>query len=452
MNGKSSISTGAFAAFLFVSLGFPALAQDSSATTRANQNLPPNLYVYKIVVQGNMKTEEYVILREMKLQPGDLIVPEELEYNINRIYNLGIFSRVEASIDRTRDSLATLYVNVDESLYIVPFPIVGIKDRDWDKLYIGAGVLHNNFRGRNEKIVAAAALGYDPWVTVRYRNPLFDERNNLFFTGEVSFSRIRNKSLYVDISEQNFDERHLSTNVTVGKRIGHHAYPSVMFSYRYVRVSEQGVGRTLSPRGRDEFLSVGAGFTYDSRDLQEYATRGTYAALSIARYGLGESVVDYYRLRWDLRKFVPIPRLLDLTVAARSFGTLSGGGLVPPYAHVYFGYAERIRGHFLKIYEGENILGLSAEVRIPLLKPEYFTVDFIPLPALRIWRFGMNLAVFTDAGKVWFRPQNLNLTNLINGYGAGLHFSLPYGIIVRTEYAWNEQQEGEFIVDLKAAF
>ncbi|MFQ5797554.1 MAG: BamA/TamA family outer membrane protein [Bacteroidota bacterium] len=452
MDCKSSISTCASVALLILSLGFPASAQDSPATNPPNQDLLPNLYVYNIIVRGNVKTEEYVIMREMKLQPGDLIVPEDLEYDVNRIYNLGIFSRVEVSIEHIEDSLATIYLDVDESLSIIPFPIIGIKDRDWDKLYVGAGILHNNFRGRNEKIVAAVALGYDPWLTVRYRNPLFDEINNLFFTAEMSFSRIRNKSLYIGISEQNFDERHLSTNVTIGKRIGHHAYPSVMFSYRYVRVAEQGVGRTLSPRGRDEFLSVGAGFTYDSRDLQEYATRGTYAALSITRYGLGESVVDYHRLRWDLRKFVPIPRFLDLTLAARSFGTLSGDGLVPPYAHVYFGYTERIRGHFSKIYEGENILGLSAEVRIPLLKPEYFTVDFIPLPALRIWRFGMNLAVFTDAGKVWFRPQDLNLTNLIKGYGMGLHFSLPYGIIVRSEYAWNEQQEGEFIVDLKAAF
>ncbi len=130
----------------------------------------------------------------------------------------------------------------------------------------------------------------------------------------------------------------------------------------------------------------------------------------------------------------------------------SGGGPVPPYAHVYFGYAERIRGHFKEIYEGENIYGLSAEVRIPVLKPEYFTVDFVPVPALQVWRFGMSLALFADAGKVWFRPQDLNLRNVVKGYGMGLHFYLPYGTIIRSEYAWNEQLDGEFIIDLRAAF
>lgn len=425
---------------------------DTTATDTTNQSSPQDLYVYRIIVRGNEKTDEYVVLREMKLQPGDLIVPEDLEYDINRIYNLGIFSRVEVSIEVVGDSLATIYVDVDESLSIIPFPILGIKDRDWDKLYFGAGVLHNNFRGRNEKIIAAVALGYDPWITFRYRNPLLDEKNNLFFTGEASFSRIRNKSFFAGGTSRDFDEKHFSTTVTVGKRIGRHGYPWVLINYHYVRVTERATGRTLSPRGRDEFLTVGAGLTYDSRDLQEYASRGTYALLLFSQYGLGESVVDYHRLSWDLRKFVPIPPLMGLTFAARSFGILSGGGLVPPYAHVYFGYAERIRGHFSEIYEGEDILGISTEVRIPILKPEYFTVDFIPLPALRIWRFGINLAMFADAGKVWFRPENLNLDRLVKGYGAGLHFSLPYGIIVRSEYAWNEEQVGQFIVDLKAAF
>ncbi|MEE9186558.1 MAG: POTRA domain-containing protein, partial [Bacteroidota bacterium] len=162
MYDRLLISAIILAALLFVSLGLPASAQDSSITTSANQDLPSNLYIHKIIPQGNVKTEDYVILREMKLKPGDLIVPEKLQYDINRIYNLGIFSRVEASIDHYRDSLATLYMIVDESLYILPFPIIGIKDRDWDKLYFGAGVIHNNFRGRNEKIVAAGALGYDP--------------------------------------------------------------------------------------------------------------------------------------------------------------------------------------------------------------------------------------------------------------------------------------------------
>ncbi len=64
----------------------------------------------------------------------------------------------------------------------------------------------------------------------------------------------------------------------------------------------------------------------------------------------------------------------------------------------------------------------------------------------------MTYVLFGDAGKVWFRPDPTNLQNLKKGYGVGLHFTLPYAIILRSEYAWNELREGEFIFDLKAAF
>jgi len=443
---------GSFVALLHCTQAALACAQDSSAARPSNPNGLNRLYVEKVVVHGNTKTEEDIILREMRLKEGDLVDPGLLDYDINRVYSLGIFSRVDASIEPSRDSLAVVNINVVESLAIIPFPIIGIKDRDWDKFYFGAGLLHNNFRGRNEKVMVAGALGYDPWATIRYQNPRIDRENNLFFIGQVGFSRIQNKSIYSGGPNLDYDEQHLTASITVGKRLGLFSYPWVMLNYNDIRVSEPGTGRTLSARGRDEFLTAGVGFTYDSRDLQEYASRGTYAALSFLKYGLGESAVDYHRIGWDLRKFVPVPRLFNLTLAARTFGGVSSGGTTPLYDHLYFGYAERIRGHFTEIIEGESVLGLSAEVRIPLLKPDYFTVDYVPVPGLRVWRFGVGFALFADAGKVWFRPQTINLTNLTKGYGAGLHFLLPYGIVLRSEYAWDERRVGEYVFDLKAAF
>ena len=55
-----------------------------------------------------------------------------------------------------------------------------------------------------------------------------------------------------------------------------------------------------------------------------------------------------------------------------------------------------------------------------------------------------------DAGTAWFRDENFSTGNLTKGYGAGLHFLLPYSMIFRVEYAWNEVREGELIIDLGA--
>jgi opacity protein-like surface antigen len=35
------------------------------------------------------------------------------------------------------------------------------------------------------------------------------------------------------------------------------------------------------------------------------------------------------------------------------------------------------------------------------------------------------------------------------GYGAGIDFLLPYSVVLRTEYAWNEFGVGQFIIDFR---
>ena len=82
-----------------------------------------------------------------------------------------------------------------------------------------------------------------------------------------------------------------------------------------------------------------------------------------------------------------------------------------------------------------------------ILAPIYFTVGWLPAE-FSVWRFGIVAALFADAGTVWFRGEPLAIDRLIKGYGVGLHFLLPYSIVLRTEYALNEIRRGEFIVDI----
>jgi opacity protein-like surface antigen len=66
-----------------------------------------------------------------------------------------------------------------------------------------------------------------------------------------------------------------------------------------------------------------------------------------------------------------------------------------------------------------------------------------------VWRFGISLALFTDTGTTWFRGDKLTPESFATGYGAGIHFLLPYSVVLRTEYAWNELGHGQFIIDIR---
>ncbi len=406
------------------------------------------LTVDEVLITGNDKTKAFVILREMSLRPGEQITQERLDYDRERIYSLRLFNRVQVRAVAWAPGKAKIVVDVNERWYIFPFPILGVRDRDWSKVFYGAGAVHSNFRGRNEKLFASVVLGYDPSFTLFYRNSFLDEDGNYFMDARTSYSRIRNRSPQVERLFGGYEERHFSVITNVGRRIGRHHSVWLSAGYRLIHVPNKELITTISGDGRDQFPLAGAGYMYDTRDLQEYPSRGTMIGVSFTKYGAPGRDLDFFRFGTDVRHFIPLPG--GLTLGARLFTDQSGGKRIPVYSRVYFGYGERIRGHFDIVAEGENLAGATAELHIPLLEPRYLKLDLLP-DGFNLWRFGVGTAIFADAGTVWFRDGAFSAGNLAKGYGGGIHFLLPYSAVLRVEYAWNQWRKGELIIDLGAA-
>ena len=415
---------------------------------RPPDSTPPPSVVSGFAVFGNELTREEVILRELTIAVGDTINPEALEYNKSRIYSLGLFTRVELTYPPMDSTV--LIIEVEERWYLYPVPIVGIVDRDWSKWYFGLGVKHDNFRGRNEKVFGGFALGYNPWVSASYSNPWILGDQQLFTETSASYSDVVNRSLDAQGEGPNFHEKHVTALQTFGKRLDpfHSLWFSVGFSY--VGVSSYAPGRTLSDRGRDRYFSIALGARHDTRDLREYPTEGIYGAAVISKSGLGLGDVDFFHYSVDLRGYFRMPE--NMTLGLRSFTLLTSGPAVPNYEHVYFGYSERLRGHFYKVYEGENIFGLLTELRIPIIPRLYVTIPQIPIRQFATWRLGLYATVFFDAGTIWNRLGHPGWEHMRSGYGGGLNFLLPYSVVIRLDRAWNEYGRGEWIFDLGVSF
>jgi len=397
-----------------------------------------------IIVAGNTSTEAYVILNEMSLHPGSVVTAEAIQYDRSRIYGLGLFTRVEITFDSLQHT-RFLYVDVSERWHLIPVPIFGFRDGDPKKVYFGAGILHNNLRGRNQKLFAFITLGYDPSLAISYSDPLFDHEKRLAFSAGVSFARVRNRS---EIYAGDFSVDNYAGSLGLSKRLSLFATLGVNAGMRSVIVDEYQPGYTLDPDGSDLFFSATVSFTYDSRDLYEYASRGEYMELYIARNGLGVGKVNFFRLGADLRLYTQLP--FGLTLLTRGVGTIVAGGEVPGYMHTYFGYGERIRGYYTTILEGENLAGGTVELRIPLFGPRTYDVTSLGIPPVfAYWRLGLSLALFGDTGLTWFRGQSIGFRSLFSGLGASLDLLLPYSFVVRTAYAWSDQWQGQFILDLR---
>ena len=427
-----------------------AFGQDTSSVSPLSTHSDSStFFVDKVIVIGNSHTKEFVILREMSLKPGSPITEEMLEYDKNRIYSLGLFNRVELRAIPSAPPTAELIVEVNERWYIFPYPIFGIKDRDWSKLLYGVGLLHNNFRGRNEKLYGSLVIGYDPSIALAYRNPFLSEEGLYFLEGRIGYNKVRNKSLLAQLGSDNFDERHFSAFLTVGRRFGIEHTVWLTTGYEIVEVSHYIPGRSLSHDGRDKYPLGSVGYVYDTRDLQEYPGHGSFARATITKFGVSSGDVDITRYSLDLRKYIPL--ISHVVLTGRMFTDVVAGGTTPSYNRVFFGYSERVRGHFKEVMEGENIFGVSSEIHLTLLAPKYFVVDFLP-GEFGVWKFSIAAALFADAGTVWFRGSPFALNAFARGYGGGFHFQLPYSTVIRTEYAWNEIRRGQFIFGLGASF
>jgi outer membrane protein assembly factor BamA len=432
-----------------IRIGFYLIFLLICATRAFGVPTDPTILVSDIVVIGNRVTLKSVILREMNHRVGVPLKPELLPYDRDRIYSLGLFNRVEI-YHHIQDLEATIYVNVHERWYIFPVPVFGMRDRDWNKLYYGLGVVHNNFRGRNEKLWGGFALGYDPWVSLAYSNPAILGREDIYIDVQLLYSKTQNKSIISQGEENNFDENRYGTDFNFGKRLSLYSSITVMTGFRAVHLSEYIPGHTMSPTGKDNYLVTGLSFRYDTRDVFEYPMYGTLVRASFFKSGLGESKVDHFRTSLDLRKYVPLAE--RLTIAGRALTIISGGRLIPHHGHIYIGYEERIRGHFRTVYEGENLFLSSIEARFRLLGPKYIEWKSAIAQEFAVLKYGVNLALFYDMGTVWFRNNDISRLRPARGYGGGVHLLLPYSTVFRIEYGLNEHSDGEFIFDMYVMF
>lgn len=411
-------------------------------------------YVKKIVFVGNEKTKLEIIARELTFSAGSVLDTSLISYNENRVYGTGLFNKVKIWFEKDSDNTAIVYVWVNERWYIWPFPILGWKDRDIKKLYYGAGLIHTNFRGRNEKLIFSFALGYDPWIEVEYQNPWVLGSKNLFYSFEALYQRVKNRSRLFSAS---FYEEHTAINFTLGKRFGLYKKFWTTSGFRKISIAnaetsqpiDLGVEKTISPSGKDEIFMFGFGFRYDTRDIPIYPNQGFLFSIFYRYNQLLNFNASFLQGGVEVQMFKKFALGL---IAGRLFILNSFGRKIPVYSHYYFGYDERIRGYFNDVFEGENIFAGTLEYRIPVIKQRFFKWEKAPIEEFSILKFGVDFAIFGDIGRTWFNGENVLKIDYLKGYGVELNFILPYDLLFGVGYALNNAGGKQIFVDLRAGF
>jgi outer membrane protein assembly factor BamA len=405
-----------------------------------------------IKVKGNKITQKDVIFRELTFSIGDTVTKKILNYNLNRIYSLDLFTKVELNVKETGNK-NVLIINVEESWYIYPIPFIELEDRNIKKLSYGIDFFLRNFRGENESIRIRGALGYDPTILLYYERPYLIRKENINFSGQVFYQNASNKSdRAAQLYGGDFRQKFIGGYLDFGKRFNIYNKADFQFGYYYIESPRFFPGISASGKRIDHEFTFGISYLFDTRDLAQFPSVGTYAFSMIQFKGLGIDNINYQVVNFDFREYFRI--FNELRVKGRFTSRLAFGKLVPYYDYSFIGYQERIRGHYNQIEEGDNYYLGSFELNYPIIKDVNVNLDFLPIipRSLLSYRFAFYMELFMDTGTTMMNNQRFNVDYLKSGYGAGLIFLiLPYNIL-RIEYALGQQKHSEWILGLGLSF
>ena len=120
--------------------------------------------VSAIRFEGNRVTRESVMLRELRIAPGDPADPAVIEAGRQAILDLGLFREVTAE-QQPADGGVVLVIRVREKFYLLPIPR-GDLNSDEDVVY-GAQLRWNNVFGLNHTLDTSVERGEFPNDTQR---------------------------------------------------------------------------------------------------------------------------------------------------------------------------------------------------------------------------------------------------------------------------------------------
>lgn len=398
--------------------------------------------ITQIVIMGNDITDDNVILRELLVKQNCIANDSLILESKKRLQNLLLFNRVELSL-LPQDNNYILLIEVTERLYIYPLPIFTLHDRDWEKISYGISLSHLNLRGQNEKLRTAAWFGYRSGYGIAYSDQWAGDSLHLTTFFDLGKYISEHRTL-------GFEERHVASSIAVGKWWNYHFKTEMLLLFDHINVSDNVAPLLHSEKSSETIWGLRLYLRYDTRDLYAYPSTGWLSFLQLTKYGIFQKYNNYWRIYFDTRRYI---KLGFFTLATR-FNQDYFFGQIPIYRQNYIGFSERIRGHFFDVYEGNHVHTGGIELRFPIMPVQYFTFDsmIIPDAYLKNLKFGINAGLFIDSGITWTKSNEYGFNNFHTGFGFGLHFRIPYVEVLRLDYGFNQEFEGQIIFEIGNSF
>jgi outer membrane protein insertion porin family len=391
----------------------------------------------RIVIQGNTRTRDKVIRRELHVSEQDLFRGSALKRSIRDLYRLEYFEDIKVDTIRgsEEDKMVLLIDVTEKPTGTFSF---GAGYSSEEKVFFMGSIAQRNLFGRGQTLDFGGQIGA--------RTSLFSAN----FTEPYLFDTRLSTTLTAYNQERDYDT-YERNSYGGGVLFGYPVADYTRFFWGYnldqstidIRAGQE----ALVPDTIDELTgtnltsSTNIRLVYDSRDRFFNTTQGSRHSLFLEYAGLGGQI-GYNKAIAQTTWYMPLFRSLVGSVNAK-VGMIEKNDddkLLPDYEKFYLGGINSLRGfgyrgvHLTEINQagnpvevgGDRMIQLNLEILFPILAES-----------------GVYGVVFYDTGNVY--DGGINLGDLRQSAGGGIRWLSPIAPI-RVEYGYIlDRREGESV-------
>jgi outer membrane protein insertion porin family len=377
----------------------------------------PEVYVERINITGNTRSQDKILRREIPMVEGDLFTLQKLQRARQRLVNLGYFDTVNAATQPGSDK-TRIIVNVEVTERPTGLFSIGGGYSSVDSFIGTVDLSQRNFLGR----------GWE--VSARLRAGANTQQGTLSFTEPWLFDQPLSAGADLFNVRRQFTEYHLDS-LGAGVRLSHPFAEFARWHLGY-RIESDDVSHLIESAsdalkdqaGTHVTSVITTSLTRDSRDNSLLPTKGSQAFLNTDFAGLGGDF-HYIKIVGSVSYFRPI--WLGHVLSGRAeagHGFSLDNQEFPIFERFYLGGPNTLRGfkfrHVSPVDDQGTRVGGDTEL---LGNVEYI----VPLP------FNIRVAVFLDVGNAYGFGTKFDPTNVRSDIGGGVRWNSPFGPI-RIDY------------------
>jgi outer membrane protein insertion porin family len=408
----------------------------------------PRVYIQRIDITGNTRTEDKVIRRELTVAEGDGYNQSKIDNSKTKIKNLGYFKdETLTTAPGSTPQQVVLKVNVTEQAN-GQFSLGGGYSTSLGAL-VNAGLSQNNLLGTGiDASINALLAQRGTQLNLGVTDPYFLDRN--LIAGADLFRTVTN-SYTAAAASYSYSESSIGGDVRLGYRFNDHVRQS--FTYT---LSERDVYDV--PTGVSSLSQISQTLTFDYVDDDLSPTSGVEIDLTTDFAGAGGSA-KYIRLSPDIAYYVPLEHIFGDKAWVLKFSA-SAGDLIP-----ILGYQDKIVDRFF--LGGSSLRGFADGGVGPhditygdslggrLLWTQSTELHF-PLPVSP--DLGISGFAFVDVGALSGLRINPTYGAIENssaprvGTGVGVSWNTPFGLINLSLAEPIVKQKGDQIQQFRVSF